>query len=128
MLNIYTPLRWFRLTIQRASRLNGEKPDTLPIGAESEKLNNDDPPRQSASEAENADPQKKAQPSRLVIFFHGVCRAMFIGLFVTLVLAMVPGFEPDIGPFQTRLLDFIQWYGIPISSGILVWYGIRATL
>jgi hypothetical protein len=53
---------------------------------------------------------------------------MFIGLFVTLVLAMVPGFEPDIGPFQTRLLDFIQWYGIPISSGILVWYGIRATL
>jgi hypothetical protein len=35
MLNIHTPLRWFRLTIERSSRLNLEKPDTSPTGAES---------------------------------------------------------------------------------------------
>jgi hypothetical protein len=50
MLNIHTPLRRFRLTIQRSSGLKPVKPDTSLTGAESEKL--DDPPAQSASEDE----------------------------------------------------------------------------
>jgi hypothetical protein len=34
MLNIHTPLRWFRLTIQRPFRLNRETSDISPTEAE----------------------------------------------------------------------------------------------
>jgi hypothetical protein len=31
-------------------------------------------------------------------------------------------------PFQTRVIDFIQQYAIPICSALLIWYGLRAAL
>jgi hypothetical protein len=65
---------------------------------------------------------------QMIIFFRGIARAAGIGLFVALILAAMPWFAPEIQPFQTRLIDFIQQYGIPICSALLVWYGLRAAL
>jgi hypothetical protein len=64
--------------------------------------------------------------NRMIVFFRGIARACAVGLFVALVLAAMPWFEPDIQPFQTRLIDFIQQYAIPICSALLIWYGLRA--
>ena len=99
---------------------------------------------QSVSQAENQDSipldqpsiqenKQKAQPSefgldRIFVFFCGVARAAAIGLFIALILAVIPWFEPDIQPFQTRLVHFVQHYAIPICSALLVWNGLRATL
>ena len=66
--------------------------------------------------------------NRMIIFFRGIARAGAVGLFVALVLAVTPWFEPDIQPFQTRLIDFIQQYAIPICSALLIWSGLRAAL
>jgi hypothetical protein len=50
------------------------------------------------------------------------------GLLVAVILAAIPWFEPDVQPFQTRLVDFVQQYAIPICSALLIWYGVRAAL
>jgi hypothetical protein len=64
----------------------------------------------------------------MIAYFRGIARAGAIGLFIALVLALMPWFEPDIQPFQTRLIDFIQQYAIPVCSALLIWYGLRAAL
>jgi hypothetical protein len=62
------------------------------------------------------------------IFFRGAFLAFLIGLLVSLALALIPGFGPADQPFQTKLTELIQTYGIPTSSAILVWWGVRSAL
>ena len=68
------------------------------------------------------------QCNRISIFISGAFRALLSGIVVSLVLALIPGFGPADQPFQTRLTELIQTYGIPTSSAILVWMGLRSAL
>jgi hypothetical protein len=126
MLNIHTPLRWFRDAIRRPSRSYRQNLENQRIGSESGSLKNDDESARFATEDGKENSEGETPPSRVLIFFRGICRATGIGFVVALVLAVVPAFDPDIAPFPDRLLHFIQSYGIPIASAILFWYGVRA--
>jgi hypothetical protein len=120
MLNFHVPLGWFRAANRRSSRSYNEKSDARPTELETKDAEGEVSPGKFASGDGDQNSEAERQPSRVVIFFRGVCRATSIGMFVALLLAVAPGFEPNIGPFQARLLDFIQWYGIPVSSALLI--------
>jgi hypothetical protein len=128
MLNIHIPLRSLRSAVQRYAQFYKAGTDEPLAGSKTE--NQDSSPLDQPCFQEN---QPKAQPSesgfdRIFIFLCGVARAAAIGLFVALILAAIPWFEPDIQPFQTRLVQFVQQFAIPICSGLLIWYGVRAAL
>jgi hypothetical protein len=120
MFNIHTPLSWFRAAVRRRAHSDSQKSGTPTNRSEIEGSEYDNPP-------ENADESPARQPSRIVIFLVGVFWAIAIGLFVSVLLAVVPVFEPDIGAFPDRLVKIIQAYGIPITTAILIWFGYRAT-
>jgi hypothetical protein len=109
-------LRWVR----RRSHSDSQKSDNPPNPSDTERSEDEDPP-------ENGIESPVREPSRIVIFFVGAFWAVAIGLFISLLLAVLPGFEPDIGAFPDRLLKITQAYGIPITSAILIWFGYRAT-
>lgn len=83
---------------------------------------------ESEDKDQNDNRDEELRPNWISIFFRGAFLAFLIGLFVSLVLALIPGFGPADQPFQTRLTQLIQTYGIPISSAILVWWGLRSAL
>jgi threonine/homoserine/homoserine lactone efflux protein len=76
----------------------------------------------------NDNPEEELKPSWISIFFRGIFLAFLSGLFVSLVLALIPGFVPGDQPFQAKVTELIQTYGLPTSSAILVWWGLRAAL
>ena len=120
MLNIHIPIRSVRSAVQRCSQLykaRSNKCEALSQAKGKESM----PADQSVRETE---PQERSETrlDRLIIFFRGIARAAGIGLFVALILAATPWFAPEIQPFQTRLVDFIQQYAIPICSALLIWY------
>jgi hypothetical protein len=120
MLNIHTPLSWFRAAVRRRFHSESQKSSTPRNRSDKESPKDEDPP-------ENGNESPVRRSSRIVIFFVGVLWAIAIGLFVSLLLAVVPSFEPDIGAFPDRLFNIIQAYGIPLTSAILIWFGYRAT-
>jgi hypothetical protein len=127
MLNIHIPLRLLRSTARRCSRFY--KPRTnRPQDASSELTDSSSPEKHSNTENDGQSRASEPVLHWIFIFFRGVARAAAIGLFVAFVLALVPWFEPNIEPFQTRFVDSIQQYGIPICSGLLILYGVRAAL
>jgi hypothetical protein len=128
MLLFHIPLRSFRYAIQRYSQFRRVRTTTTQVGPGSEKTEQAAPDGPAVQENQKQNSAPKSRPSRALIFFLGVCRAMSIGLFVAFILAAAPWFEPDIQPFQTRLADFIQQYAIPICSALLIWYGLRSAL
>jgi hypothetical protein len=126
MLNIHIPIRSVRTAVRRYSRLykarrNQSESFSQAKGKESMSADKGTP---------ETEQQEKSGTGldRMLIFFRGIARAGAIGLVAALVLALLPWFEPDIQPFQTRLIDFIQQYSIPICSALLIWYGLRAAL
>ena len=126
MLNIHIPIRSVRAAVQRCSQLykssrNKAKPLSQAEGKDSMLAD------QRTEEAEQQE-RSKTRLDWISVFFRGIARAGAIGLFVSLVLALMPWFSPEIQPFQARLVDFIQQYGIPICSVLLIWYGLRAVL
>jgi hypothetical protein len=126
MLNIHIPIRSVRTAVQRYARLYKSKRNKSESSAEA-KEKNPIPADQNAQ----ATKQPETSGTRLdwiFAFLRGIARAGAIGLFVALILALLPWFTPDIQGFQTRLVDFIQQYAIPICSASLVWYGLRAVL
>jgi hypothetical protein len=125
MLNIHIPIRSVRTAVQRylqlyKSRRNKSAPPSQAKGKDSM------PADQVIRETKQQ--RFATRLDWMIIFFRGTARAGAIGLFVALVLALMPWFEPDIQPFQTRLIDFTQQYAIPICSALLIWYGLRAAL
>lgn len=128
MFKIDIPLRLLRATVNRYSQFYKGRPGGLERAAQAE--SNDLIPGDQTANRENR--QKKdvpeGGPDRIYVFFCGIARAGGIGLLVALILAAIPWFAPDIQPFQTRLADFIQQYGIPICSALLIWFGVRAAL
>jgi hypothetical protein len=128
MLNIHIPLRSLRSAVQRYAHFYKAGTNNPQAGSKTE--NQGSSPLDQPGLQENL---PKAQPSeagfgRIFIFFCRVARAAAIGLFVALILAASPWFEPAIQPFQTRLLQYVQQYAIPICSGLLIWHGVRAAL
>jgi hypothetical protein len=126
MLNIHIPIRSARSAAQRYSRLYKSKRNKAESSAQAEEKN---------SIPADQDAQTTKQPETsgtrlgwIFVFLRGIARAGAIGLFVALILALMPWFAPDIQGFQTRLVDFIQQYAIPICSALLIWYGLRAVL
>lgn len=128
MLNIHIPLRSIRTAVQRYSRLskartNQAESDCHADNKESTPLNQPsiqkDPPQTQRFET---------VLNWISVFFRGIARASAIALLITVMLAAIPWFTPEIQPFKTRLLQFIQQYGIPTCSAILIWYGARAAL
>ena len=124
MLNIHIPIRSVRVALQRYSQLyksKRNKSEALSQARGKDSI----PADQSTQEPE----RQEASGSRLewiFVFFCGIARAGAIGLFVAFALAATPWFCPDIQPFQTRLVNFIQEYAIPICTAVLIWYGVRA--
>jgi hypothetical protein len=126
MLNIHIPIRSVRTAVQRYSRLYKSKRNKAE-GSTQTKEKNSIPADQDVQ----ATKQQETSGTRLdwiFVFLRGIARAGAIGLFVALMLALMPWFSPDIQGFQTRLIDFIQQYAIPICSALLIWYGLRAVL
>ena len=124
MLDLHIPLRSLRSAVRRYSPFYKARTGELQSASQ------DSDPLDQPSIQENEQKARRSELGfdRIFVFFCGVARAAAIGLFVALILAAIPWLEPDIQPFQTRLVQFIQQYGIPICSGVLVWYGVRATL
>ena len=126
MLNIHTPIRSVRAAVQRYSQLykaRRNKSDSSSQAKGKEPISADE-----GTEETGQQEKPGTGLDRMIAYFRGIARAGAIGLFVALVLALMPWFEPDIQPFQTRLIDFIQQYGIPVCSALLIWYGLRAAL
>jgi hypothetical protein len=126
MLNIHIPIRSVRTAVQRYSQLyksRKNKSESLSQPKDKDSM----PADQGIQETEQKE-RFEIRLNRMIIFFRGIARAGAIGLFVALVLAVMPWFEPDIQPFQMRVIDFIQQYAIPICSALLIWYGLRAAL
>ena len=126
MLNIHIPIRSVRNAVQRYFRLYKSKRSHSEGSAQAKEKN-------SIRAAQDAQGTKQPETSRtrldwIFVFFRGIARAGAIGLFVALILALMPWFSPDIQGFQTRLVDFIQQYAIPVCSALLIWYGLRAAL
>jgi threonine/homoserine/homoserine lactone efflux protein len=86
------------------------------------------PVAESEDRKQNDSRGEEQQRDRISIFIRGAFLALLSGMIVSLVLALVPGFGPADHPFQTRLTELIQTYGIPTSSAILVWMGLRSAL
>lgn len=128
MLKIDIPVRLLRCTVQRCSQFYKGRPKG-PDGAP--QTENDDliPADQTGIRNNRRQmPPAEVGSDRIFVFFRGVARAGGIGLLVAVILAAMPWFEPDVQPFQTRLVDFVQQYAIPICSALLIWYGLRAAL
>jgi hypothetical protein len=126
MLNIRIPIRSVRTVVQRYSRLYKSKRNKSDASAQAEDKNSI-----LVDQGAEAAKQPDVSGTRLdwiFVFFRGIARAGAVGLFVALVLTLIPWFAPDIQGFQTRLVDFIQQYAIPICSALLIWYGLRAAL
>ena len=126
MLNIHIPIRSVRAAVQRYSQLykaRRNKSDSSSQTRGKESISVDKGTQETGQ-------QEKSWTGldRMITYFRGIARAGAIGLFVALVLALMPWFEPEIQPFQTRLIDFIQQYAIPVCSALLIWYGLRAAL
>lgn len=126
MLNIHVPIRSVRSAVQRYSRLYKSKRNEAASSAQAKEKN---------SIPADQDAQTIKQPAMsgtrldwIFVFLRGIARAGAIGLFVALILALMPWFSPDIQGFETRLVDFVQQYAIPICSALLIWYGLRAVL
>jgi hypothetical protein len=126
MLNIRIPIRSVRTAVRRYSQLykaRRNKSEALSQAKSKDSMAADKGPLETEQEEGSG-----TLLDRMIIFFRGIARAASIGLFVALVLAAMPWFAPEIQPFQTRLVDFIQQYAIPICSALLIWYGLRAAL
>ena len=126
MLNIHIPIRSVRTAVQRYSQLYKAKRNKSE--ALSQAKGKDSMPADKGIQETSQQEKSGTLLDQMIIFFRGIARAAGIGLFVALILAAMPWFAPEIQPFQTRLIDFIQQYGIPICSALLVWYGLRAAL
>lgn len=126
MLNIHIPIRSVRAAVQRYSQLYRARRNK----SDSSSQTKGKEPISADGGTQETEQQEKSGTGldRIIAYFRGIARAGAIGLFVALVLALMPWFEPDIQPFQTRLIDFIQQYGIPVCSALLIWYGLRAAL
>ena len=105
MLNIHIPIRSVRTAVQRYSRLYKSKRNKSEGSAQAKKKNS-----LRADQDAQATKRQETYGTRLnwiFVFFRGIARAGAIGLFIALILALMPWFAPDIQGFQTRLVDFV---------------------